>query len=354
VKRDAIRKLVIGDEPAPIWVPLLAHYREAAGGATVDAERMALHAAEVSNHSKRWVIAGPTGDGGSLSPEQFDAVLEFALRCDFRQSGVRALIGVLRPTTIEVKALIERVHRAAGTSPGATLESNVLRLAARGWGGIVVWPPVGTGVTQEEMVLHYRDICEGERLPVAIHQLPKLTKNEITPATFSSILEEHEGVIAFGDSSGEDEIARSPDAARGALLIRGAEGRYAESLKACGGLYDGLVLGAANCLGGPASEMIEALRAGRLEKAKGLGRSLFGLVRRLFEAGAGAPVGGVSSNVYRAVDHCLAYGRAFHEIPSPVLFDGSRLPERVLADVAVVLDDAGLLRETGYLAAKGA
>jgi len=354
VKRDAIRKLLIGDEPAPIWVPLLTHYREAEGGPLVDAERMALHAAEVINHSRRWVIAGPTGDGADLSGEQFDALLEFALRSDFRKSGVRFVIGVLRPTTIDVRALIERVHRAAGTSPGVTLESNVLRLAARGWGGIVVWPPVGTGVTQEEIVLHYRDICEGEHLPVAIHQLPRLTKNEISPATFARILAEHEGVIAFGDSSGDDEIARTPDAGRGALLLRAAEGRHAESLKVSGGPYDGLVMGAANCLGALASEMMEALRAAQLEKAKGLGRSLSGLVRRLFEAGAGAPVGGVSSNVYRAADHCLAYGRAFHEFPSPVLFDGSRLPERVLADVASVLDDAGLVRETGYLAAKGA
>jgi len=354
VKRDDILKLLIGDEPAPIWVPLLTHYREAEGGAAVDAERMALHAAQVIDNSKRWVIAGPTGDGGDLSGEQFDALLEFARRSDYRKSGVRVFIGVLRPTTIEVRALIERVHRAAGTGPGATLESNVLRLAARGWGGIVVWPPVGTGVTQEEMVLHYRDICEGERLPVAMHQLPALTKNEITPATLARILAEHEGVIAFGDSSGDDEIARSPDAGMGALLVRGAEGRYAESLRAYGGPYDGLVMGSANCLGGPVSEMMAALRTGQIEKAKSLGRSLSGLVRRLFEAGAGAPVGGVSSNVYRAVDHCLAYGRAYHEFPSPVLFDGSRLPERVLADVAAVLDDAGLVRETGYLAAKGA
>lgn len=352
--RDAIRKLLIGEEPSPIWVPLLTHYREAEGGAAVDAERMALHAAQVIRYSKRWVIAGSTGDGWDLSEAQFDALLEFARRPDLRQSGVRIIIGVRRPTTIETKALVERVHRAAGTSPGATLESNVLRLAARGWAGIAVCPPVGAGVTQEEIVLHYRDICEGARLPVAVHQVPRVTRNEITPGAMARILAEHAGIVAFEDSSGDDEIALSPDAAGDVLLLRGAEGRYAESLKAGGGPYDGLLLGTANCLGARLREMLAALEAGALEDAKALSRSLSDLVRRLFEAGAGAPVGGVSANVNRAVDHCLAYGRGYHEFPSPVLFDGSRLPERALADVAAVLDDAGLVHETGYLAAKGA
>jgi dihydrodipicolinate synthase/N-acetylneuraminate lyase len=354
VKRDAIRRLLIGEEPSPIWVPLLTHYREAEGGAAVDAERMALHAAEVVRSSERWMIAGPAGDGWDLSEAQFDALLEFACRPDLRQSGVRILIGVLRPTTIAVKALVERVHRAAGTSPGATLESNVLRLAARGWAGVVVSPPVGAGVTQEEIVLHYRDICEGERLPVAVCQLPQVTRNEIAPGTMARILAEHEGIIAFQDSSGDDEIARSSDVDGGVLMLRGAEGRYAESLKVWGGPYDGLLLSTANCLGGSLRGILEALEAGSLDEAKALARSLSDLVRRLFEAGAGAPAGGVSSNVNRAADHCLAYGRGYHEFPSPVLFDGSRLPERALADVAAVLDDAGLLHGTGYLAAKGA
>ena len=354
MERDAIRRLLIGDEPSPIWVPLLTHYRTAEGVAAVDAERMALHATEVIKCSKRWVIAGSTGDGWDLTEAQFDALLAFARRSNLRQSGVRIFIGALRPTTIGVRALVERVHHAAGTGPGATLESNVLRLAARGWAGISVCPPVGTGVTQEEIVLHYRDICEGARLPVAIHQLPRMTRNEITVGTMARILAEHEGVIAFQDSSGDDEIAMSPDAGKGILLLRGAEGRYAGSLKAWGGPYDGLLVSTANCLGGRASEMLTALGAGALDEAKALAQSLSDLVRRLFEAGAGAPVGSVSANVNRAVDHCLAYGRAYHEFPSPILHDGSRLPERVLADVAAVLDDAGLIRETGYLAAKGA
>jgi len=354
VKRDAIRKLLIGDEPSPIWVPLLTHYREAAEGAAVDAERLALHATGVVRCSTRWVLGGQTGDGWDLSETQFDALLEFARRSELRQAGVRIFIGVLRPTTIEVRALIDRVHRAAGTSPGATLESNVLRLAARGWAGICVCPPVGAGVTQEEIVLHYRDICESARLPVAVYQIPRSTRNEITYATLVRMLGEHEGMIAYADFSGDDDTATSLGPGRGALLLRGSEGRYAGSLRTWGGPYDGLLIGTANCLGGRTNKMLEVLEAGDLDKAKAVGRSLSELIRRLFEAGAGAPVGGVSSNVNRAVDHCLAYGRAFHEFPSPILHDGSRLPERALADVATILDEAGLMRDTGYLAAKGA
>ncbi len=358
MKRDAIRKLLVGDGPSSLqsalWAPLLTHYRTADEGAVVHAERMALHAEEVTRYSKRLLVAGPAGDGWDLSEEQFDAVLAFARRAELRRSGVRIAIGALRPTTIAVKALIERVHRAAGTSPGATLESNVLRFAARGWAGVAVAPPVGPGVTQEEIVLHYRDVCAGERLPVMVHQLPQATRNEITPATFARIREEHEGVIALADSSGDDEVARATDAASDVIFLRGAEGLYAESLKALGGSYDGLIPCAANCLGGRLGELLAAVDASSVEKAKALARQLAEVVRRLFEAGAGAPVGGVAANIARAVDHCLSYGRGYHEFPSPVLFDGSRLPERVLARVASVLDEAGLIHETGYLAARGA
>jgi dihydrodipicolinate synthase/N-acetylneuraminate lyase len=358
LERDAIRKLLVGDDPsslqAALWTPLLTHYRAAGRGAAVDPERMALHAEEVGRHSKWWLVAGSVGDGWDLSEELFDAVLAFARRPELRRSGVRTVIGALRPTTIAVKALIERIHRTAGTSPGATLESNVLRFAARGWAGVAVAPPVGAGVTQEEIVLHYRDVCASERLPVMIHQLPHATRNEIAPSTFARIREEHEGVIAFADSSGDDEVARVPDAAQGVIFLRGAEGRYAETLKALGGSYDGLIPCAANCLGARLREVLAAVDASSVEKAKALARSLSELVRRLFEAGAGAPIGGVDANVARAADHCLAYGRAYHEFPSPVLFDGSRLPERVLARVASILDEAGLIQEAGYLAARGA
>lgn len=354
MEREEIRRLLFGDEALPLWVPLLTHYREAGEAAAVDAERTALHAAEVMKHSKLWIVADSTGDGWEVSDEQFDALVSFTLRPEFRGEGVRAFIGVLRPTTIEVRALVDRVHHATGTSPGATLESNVRRLAASGLAGIAVCPPVGAGVTQEEIVLHYRDICGAARMPVAVHQLPQVVRNEIVPGTMARLVAEHEGIVVFRDSSGDDEIARSSGAAEGVVLLRGAEGRYAEALKVLGGPYDGLLPGTANCLGGRLREMLRLAEAGDAREARALSAELSEFVERLLTAGAGAPVGRVSANVNRAADHCLAYGRAFHEFPSPLLFDGSRLPERVLADVAAVLDDAGLIREPGYLAAAGA
>ena len=108
LNRSEIRQRVLPAAEFPLWVPLLTHYRQERDRLVIDTVRMQRQAAEVRRSIRLWMLAGTTGDGWELSETQFDALLNFSLSAAFRRLDARTLIGVLRPTTAEVIARIER------------------------------------------------------------------------------------------------------------------------------------------------------------------------------------------------------------------------------------------------------
>jgi len=263
--------------------------------------------------------------------------------------GVRILIGTLRPSTDEVLAFIDRVHAAAGTSRTATLDDNVARLAEKGWVGITVCPPVGSDVTQEAIVEHYRTVADAARMPLAVYQLPQVTQNEIAPTTMAKLVAEHEEIILFKDSSGADTIANAAEGLDDVVLVRGAEGNYAGVLEPLGGNYDGLLLSTGNVFGPQLRTILDRVNAGDHAKAAALSDELTTVVDRLFAAGADAPVGNAFANVNRCVDHVNAHANTWRDHEPPMVFDGSRVPPAVVERIAAILKDAGCVGKSGYV-----
>lgn len=96
--------------------------------------------------------------------------------------------------------------------------------------------------------------------------------------------------------------------------------------------------------------LFEQVQAGRRTEALAVSAELTRLVQALFAAVQDAPSGNPFSNANRAVDHLLAYGRAWRQHPLPLLVSGSRLPEALIAKVESLLEAAHLLPDQGYLA----
>lgn len=345
--RATILQPVLPADEFPLWVPLLTHYRQERNRLVVDTARMQRQAAEVRRSIGLWMLAGTTGDGWDLSEEQFDTLLQFSQSRGFRQWQARTLIGVLRPTTAEVIARIDRLRQLLGLTVMTPLEETLPAVAAHGLVGITVCPPIGKAISQADIRAHYIRVCDAARMPVVVYQLPQITGNSIAPETLSQLVAERPEIIVFKDSSGADTIAQH--GMPGLCLLRGAEGDYASMLKPFGGGYDGFLLSIGNTLGPQLRTLIEHVQAGHREEALAASTGLTALVHALFTAVQETTSGNPFSNANRAVDHLLAYGQAWRQYPLPLLVSGARLPEETVARVAGILEGAGLLPEVGYL-----
>ncbi|HKK70699.1 MAG TPA: dihydrodipicolinate synthase family protein [Candidatus Krumholzibacteria bacterium] len=345
--RAEILRAVIPGAALPLWVPLLTPYRP--GTADVDVERLRRHQRVLRGHTPLWMVAGSTGDGWELDDRQFGQLLDAVTAPEADAIDGHLLFALLAADTEQALGRLERLHEALGTSPNASFEDNLHVLRARGWVGICVAPPVGEDVDQLRIAHHFEEIGRRARMPMAVYEIPQVTGCRIAAETFRALVGAHEEIVLFKDSSGEDRLAGETSPLNAPVLVRGAESDYATSLRAGGGLYDGLLLGSANNFGQELAAIVRATLSGHLDAAKAHSSALQKRVADLFEAVAPVPVGNAFANANRAVDHVLAHGHRATDVEPPALFDGSVMAPEVIAAVDAILDRDGVRPLTGYL-----
>lgn len=338
----------------PFWVPVISHYRQVGGRVEIDAERMLLHARQIAPYTRCWMLAGTTGDGWALDDAQYAQLLDYAcdLQARFAVDGhgrLSLILGALAPTTGGVMARIEQIKRRLGLPAGAPLEENLSTLNQYGILGVTICAPVGESVTQDAAAAHIDRICEESALPVVVYQLPQVTRNRIAPETFSALARRHETILFFKDSGGGDEVAHSPLAPPGVVMVRGAEGGYAQALKSLGGRYDGWLLSTGNAFAAQLAAVVAHVQRGDRAAALAESDRLSLVVEAVFEEARKAPSGNPFSNANRAVDHLRAYGAGWSDRPLPLLQDGAHLPAALIEGVANVLQVNDLLPVDGYV-----
>ncbi|GMG84277.1 dihydrodipicolinate synthase family protein [Paralimibaculum aggregatum] len=315
----------------PLWVPVLTHYTPDGG---IDAPRMRAHLASLAPHVRQIMLAGSTGDGWELDDARFDALIDLA-EGEF-PDGAAILFGVLRPTTEAVVARLRHLEARLAASPA-------LRSRFR---GAVLCPPVEPEAGQPRIIEHFEAALAASTCPVAVYQLPQVTGCRISPETMVH-LAGSDRVTMFKDSSGEDRIAGAADYA-GVVLVRGAEGGYAEALQP-EGAYHGWLLSTGNALAAPLKRIWELGQGGEKDAARALSDQVSAVVSTVFAAAASEGGANAFSNANRAMDHLRAWGSAWKSAPAALKVDGSPLSEALLDKVA---DQAGALLEigeTGYL-----
>lgn len=347
LRRSDILRAVIPGAALPLWVPLLTPYR--AGDGAVDVDRLRRHREVVRAHTPLWMIGGSTGDGWDIDDRQFATLL--AASCDEHVASLqgRTLFALLGPTTDAVLNRLHALHAALGTSPKASFEENLERLIERGVVGICIAPPVGDDLDQLTIAHHFEEIGRHARMPIAMYEIPQMTGNRIAPETFQALVASHEEIILFKDSSGEDVLAETASMLDSPVLVRGFESDYAASLRAGGGLYDGLLLASANVFAQELVAIVRATLSGHLDAATTHADALEKRVAASFDAVGSVPVGNAFANANRVIDHVMAFGPRTAEVPPPTLFDGSTIDPAVVDAVASILDRDGLRPATGYL-----
>jgi 4-hydroxy-tetrahydrodipicolinate synthase len=319
-----------------LWCPLLTHYIVRRDRVTVDRRRMAAHMRTLTPYIDQFLLGGSTGDGWDLTPQQFDDLLTFAAHESYWPLGARFLVGALGRTTTDV------IRR------GQTARSKLGDGRAPGFIGLAVCPPVMPEAMQREIHEHYARICASTETPIAVYQLPQVTGCRIEVQTLRSLVEQHANIFLLKDSSGDDDLAASRADLDGVIVVRGAEGRYAESLRSGNGPYDGLLLASTNFLAYSLRSVVEMADAGEAELARRRSRQMTAMIQRLLGVVAACPVGNGFSNMARAVDHLLAHGQYWPRVEPPMLYDGSRLPDKVLKTVAAIYDEMEGIPEQGY------
>ncbi|ACA19905.1 dihydrodipicolinate synthetase [Methylobacterium sp. 4-46] len=326
-----------------LWSPTLVFYDEAG---RIDRDRQLAHLAFMTPHVKGYLVPGSTGDAWEMNDAEALAALEVVLPFA-AQHGLDLLVGVLRPTTDAMLALIDKVLdylcRRAGTDSVADA------LAASHVRGLTVAPPTSDPpLSQDAIGAALAPVFE-RGLPIALYQLPQVTGNTMTPALVAGLAERFPNLLLFKDSSGTDEVALSGRMPAGVTLLRGAEGDYAQWSKAHGGVYDGFLLSTANAFPAQLATVLEHLQQGRFTEAEQCSASISAAVADAFRAVIEVRQGNAFTNANKAIAHIMAYGRDALQASPPRLYAGGHLPHSVLRTVMESLSRHGLLPVRGYL-----
>jgi len=328
-----------------LWCPPLTHF-DAQG--RIDRGRIEKHLQQLAPYARGLLVPGSTSEGWQLTNEEARDVLTVVIEAAQRRK-LHVLIAALKhDLDAMIQTITDTMHwlqALVGTRDWfeITRQTRVV--------GFTVCPPRGDNLTQEQIRGSLEQVLQLQH-PTALYQLPQVTENEISPATFVRLVERYPNLTLLKDTSGQDWIARAGVDPGGVFLVRGAEGGYSRWLKSAGGPYDGLLLSSANNFAPQRAEVERLAAAGRREEADALSNRIERVVSRCFEIVAGVSAGNPFTNANKLLDHVLAYGSDATRQPPPVLHGGVRLPRDLIEPVAAALKEQQLFPECGYLAAQ--
>lgn len=318
----------------PLWTPILSHFRK---DGHVDIDRMSAQLKAVRPNLRQLMLAGSTGDGWELGDDAFEQVIQLAWRDELFSPERPLLFGVLRPTTEEVIDRLGAIHRVMRSHSGR--EPPILAAA--------VCPPVDRNANQKRILSHFERIVGRSSLPIAVYQLPQVTGCAISPATMRE-LSKWDRIVMFKDSSGGDAVVRAGGLDPDLVLLRGAEGGYADAVAPSGG-YDGWLLSTGNSFPAALRTLASHIGSGDADAARRLSALLTAASAQLFASASSVKSGNAFSNANRAADHVLAWGARWDAVESPRTISGEALPREMLATAAEILKRLGEYHDAGYL-----
>ena len=323
-----------------LWCPPLTHFSD---DGTLDAARIRAHLRSMRPWVRGFLVPGSTGEGWELPDAQVRELLALAID-EVGAARGHLLIGILKTTGPEA---IRGVRETLAWLRARTGSQEPLEALARSSVcGFTVCPPSGSELTQEEI----RGALAGVLslgAPIALYQLPQVTRNEMSPETVAALADGYSNFYLLKDTSGADRVAAS--GFRGAFLVRGAEGEYATHLVGSGGKYDGFLLSTANCFGRELAQLVADVHRGNREAAEAFSARLTALCDELFDLGAKIGFGNPFTNANKAMDHYFAFGPGAAGVPPPRLCSGRRLPRDLVDAAGAALERHGLMPRRGYL-----
>ncbi|MHB1089292.1 MAG: 4-hydroxy-tetrahydrodipicolinate synthase [Acidimicrobiales bacterium] len=204
----------------------------------------------VDQGSDGLVIAGSTGEGGSLSDEEKLALFE----C------------VVESVTVPV---------LAGTSSSNTSQSIALttKAEATGVAGILATTPAYARPNQQGIAGHLGAIAESTSLPVMLYDIPVRTGRKIESDTTIGLVRQHSNIVALKDASGDLASAAHTKAVLGEDLdLYSGDDSLVLQFMAVGAV--GVVSVAAHWAGPEFAAMVRAVEGGDWPLARSINEQL--------------------------------------------------------------------------------
>jgi dihydrodipicolinate synthase/N-acetylneuraminate lyase len=323
-----------------LWCPILTHF-DADG--RIDAHRMRAHITFMRPWVKGLLIAGSTGEGWEMTPEDVQRLLSAVVEI-VTGGDMHLQVGALKAESWESLAAM---RETVLWLQNAFATEDVLECFEKSSiCGFTICPPSGAGMTQSDIVRDLETVLS-PGYPVALYQLPQITRNEMTPPTVAALATRFPNFLMLKDTSGSDRIAAS--GFRDVVLVRGAEGGYADQLRSAGGPYDGFLLSTANCLAPQLAKIIAAVESGEVASARSLSKQLTSFATEAFGLADRIGFGNPFTNANKAIDHFFAFGPSATEQPPPRLYSGKLLPRDFIDAIGRSLGRFDLMPEGGYL-----
>jgi dihydrodipicolinate synthase/N-acetylneuraminate lyase len=324
-----------------LWCPPITHYRK---DGVIDLVRMEAHLRFMSRWVKGYLLFGTTGDGWELTQEEKKMALGFFLS-KAKALGIGLLIGCLKSEAWAARDDIYETLRWVRERTGASSDTDALVRA--NICGFAVCPPTGQGFSQPEIQAGLSTVLE-TGLPIALYQIPQVTKNEISPEVLSALASRFANFYLFKDTSGNDTAVLSGLLPGKVFCVRGMEGDYSRWLDP-GRLYDGFLLSMANGMARELDEMIAAFLSGKGARAEALSDRVSSVIRGLHHAVSDIAEGNRFTNSVKAMDHFLAWGEKALDTDPPRLHGGTSLSREIIRRTRDVLLAHRIEIGKGYL-----
>ncbi len=148
----------------------------------ISLEKILIH--QISSGIKAIVIGGSTGEGSSLSADEYFAVLDFTRNFLDQHSQVVSII--------------------AGCNKSCTKEALdfVAKLQKRKVDGLMICIPPYVKPTQEGIVAHFRAIHDATSMPIMLYSVPSRTGVDFTDQSILTLCD-LERVVAIKDAGGD-------------------------------------------------------------------------------------------------------------------------------------------------------
>ena len=309
--RQGLVEALFPDGMPGLWCPPLTHF-DACG--RIDRGRIEKHLQQIVPHVRGLLVPGSTGEGWQLRNPEIRELLTIVIAAAQRWN-LHVLIGALKHDTAEMVETITATAQAARNHGrharlvrhrSTDSRRRLCRVRAAG----------GEDLTQEQILAGLEQVLQLQH-PTALYQLPQVTGNEISPATFLQLVDRYSNLFLLKDTSGQDWVARAGIDPAGVFLVRDAEGGYSRWLKSAGGPYDGLLLSSANNFAPQLAEIQRWLSVGQRPEADALADRVEcvvnALLRRCRRRRGGEPVHqrqqAVGSRVGGTVDAAPASAR---------------------------------------------
>ena len=205
------------------------------------------------------VLCGTTGEGSTLSTEEYRAVLE---------CGVKTAAG--------------RVPIIAGAGSNCTARAvELAKLAsAAGCDALLCVTPYYNKTTQKGLLAHYEAIADATDLPIILYNVPSRTGVNIAPAT-AATLSRNPKIVGLKEASGDiSQVVETAALTEGRLDIYSGNDDQIVPLLACGG--KGVISVLSNILPRETAELCRTYFAGDIPGAMALQTKYLPLIQSLF------------------------------------------------------------------------